>query len=106
MLTRPRKARRSNPLYRQSIALAESARTGQRWFDAETHRVRGEILLKRNPADPSPAEEASLTAIAIRATPFQLRAAMSVASLYHSTGRPAEAHDNSAAGADRIFRAD
>ena len=37
-------------------ALAESARTGQRWFDAETHRVRGEILLKRNPADPSPAE--------------------------------------------------
>jgi hypothetical protein len=84
-------------------ALAESARTGQRWFDAETHRVRGEILLKRNPADPSPAEEASLTAIAIRATPFQLRAAMSVASLYHSTGRPAEAHDNSAAGADRIF---
>ena len=46
--------------------LVESKRTGQRWHDAESHRIRGEILLRRNPADPAPAEEALLTAIASR----------------------------------------
>ena len=30
-------------------------RIGQRWFNAEIHRMRGEILLKLNPADPAPA---------------------------------------------------
>ena len=32
-------------------ALEVFARTGQRWFDAEIHRARGEILLKQNPSD-------------------------------------------------------
>jgi predicted ATPase len=40
-------------------AFAESARTGQRWLDAELHRARGEILLKQNPADRAPAEQSS-----------------------------------------------
>ena len=78
-------------------AIAESERTGQRWFDAELHRIRGEILLKQNPADPAPAEEAFLAAIAIaqaqKARSFELRAALSLAKLYQSTGRPADAHD-------------
>ena len=39
-------------------ALATSERTGYRAFEAELHRVRGEILLKRDPANPAPAEEA------------------------------------------------
>ena len=39
-------------------ALATSDRTGHRTFDAELHRVRGEMLLKRDPANPAPAEEA------------------------------------------------
>ena len=46
-------------------ALATSDRTGNRAFEAELHRVRGEILLKRDPANPAPAEDAFLTAIAV-----------------------------------------
>ena len=40
-------------------ALATCERTGYRAFEAELHRVRGEMLLKRDPANPAPAEEAS-----------------------------------------------
>ena len=77
-------------------ALATSDRTGYRAFEAELHRARGEILLKRDPANPAPAEEAFLTAIAVakqQATrSFELRAALALAKLYQSTGRPADAH--------------
>jgi predicted ATPase len=77
-------------------ALAETERTGQRWFEAETHCVRGEILLKRDPASTAPGEEAFLTAITVaqqqKARSFELRAALSLAKLYQSTGRAAEAH--------------
>jgi predicted ATPase len=66
-------------------ALAETERTGQRTFEAETHRLRGEILLKHDPANPEPAEEAILTATAVgqrqKARSFQLRAALSLAKL-------------------------
>ena len=78
-------------------ALATSERTGHRTFDAELHRVRGEMLLKRDPANPATAEEALQTAIAVakqQATrSFELRAALSLAKLYQSTGRPADACD-------------
>ena len=54
------------------------------------------MLLKRDPANPAPAEEAFLAAIAVakrQATrSFELRAALSLAKLYQATGRPAEAH--------------
>ena len=77
-------------------ALATSDRTGHRAFEAELHRARGEILLKRDPANPAPAEDAFLTAIAVAkqqgTRSFELRAALSLAKLYQSTGRPAEAH--------------
>jgi predicted ATPase len=77
-------------------ALATSERSGHRAFDAELHRARGDILLKRDPADPAPAEEAFQTAIAAAkhqgTRSFGLRAALSLAKLYQSTGRPAEAH--------------
>ncbi len=77
-------------------AIAQSERTGQRWYEAESHRISGEILLKHNPCNPAPAEEAFLASIAIaqsqKARSFELRAALSLAKLYQSTGRPAEAH--------------
>jgi len=77
-------------------ALAETERTRHRWFEAETHRIRGEILLKRDPANTVPAEEAFLTAIAIaqqqKARSFELRAALALAKLYQSIGRAADAH--------------
>jgi predicted ATPase len=77
-------------------ALATSERIGHRAFDAELHRVRGEMLLKRDPASPAPAEEAFRTAVAIArqqaARSFELRAALALANLYQSTVRPADAH--------------
>jgi predicted ATPase len=77
-------------------AVATCDRLGYRAFEAELHRSRGEILLKQNPANSALAEEALLTAIAVakrQATrSFELRAALSLAKLYHLTERPAEAH--------------
>jgi class 3 adenylate cyclase/predicted ATPase len=76
--------------------IGDSERSGQRWFAAETHRIRGEILLKHDPTNIAPAEEAFLTAVAIaqeqRAKTFELQAALSLAKLYQSTGRAADAH--------------
>ena len=78
----------------QALALADE--TGEHWTDALLHRIRGEILLKRDAANTTPAEEAFLTAIAVaqqqKARSFELRAALSLAKLYQSTDRPADAH--------------
>ncbi len=77
-------------------ALATCDRTGCRAFEAELHRARGEILLKRDPANSAPAEDALATAIVVAkqqgTRSFGLRAAISLAKLYQSTGRPADAH--------------
>ena len=74
-------------------ALATADRLGYRAFEAELHRVRGEILLKRDPSTPAPAECAFLTAITVskqqRTRSFGLHAALSLAKLYQSTGRHA-----------------
>ncbi len=87
-------------------ALATSERIGHRAFDPELHRTRGEILLKRDPANPAPAEEALQTAIAVakrQATrSFELRAALALAKLYQATARPAEAHDGPRTRARRL----
>ena len=75
-------------------ALATCERIDHRTFEAELHRARGEILLKQNPANSAPAENALLTAIAVAkqqgTRSFELRAALSLAKLYQSTGRPAD----------------
>ncbi len=63
--------------------------------DRSSH-VRSEMLLKRDPADPAPAEEAFLTAIVVArqqgTRSFELRAVLSLANLYQSTARAVEAH--------------
>jgi predicted ATPase len=83
-------------LTRIDEALALAGKTGEHWSDAFLHRLRGDILLKRDPANTTPAEDAFLTAIAIaqqqKARSFELRAALSLAKLCHSTDRPADAH--------------
>jgi predicted ATPase len=60
------------------------------------HLLRGELLLKRNPSNPAPAEEALQAALEIAkqqgARSWGLRAAQSLAKLYLSTGRSVEAH--------------
>jgi hypothetical protein len=54
------------------------------------------MLLKRDPSDPVPAEGALQTAIAVAkqqgTRSFELRAALSLAKHYESTGRLADAH--------------
>jgi len=83
-------------LRRLDDALTELGRTEQRWDEAETHRIRGEILLKRDPADTAAAEQSLLTAIAVaqsqKARSFELRAALSLAKLYRAADRDADAH--------------
>ena len=69
-------------------ALALASENGEHWSDALLHRLRGEILLKRDPANKAPAEEAFLAAIAVaqqqKARSFELQAALSLAKLCQS----------------------
>jgi predicted ATPase len=75
--------------------LAEAEQTKARAFVADGHRIRGEILLKRDQTHTEPAEEAFLAAIAIaqqqKARSFELRSALALAKLYQSSGRSADA---------------
>jgi predicted ATPase len=75
--------------------LVIAAETGERFTDAYLHRLRGDILLKRDPANPAPAEEAFQTAITVAkeqgARSYELLASLSLAKLYQSTARPADA---------------
>jgi predicted ATPase len=71
--------------------------TGEHWTDAYLHRVRGEILLKRHPANTAPAEGAFLAAIAMaqqqKARSFELGAAMSMALLWRDQGNRDDARE-------------
>jgi predicted ATPase len=87
--------------HERALALIDEGLTmanegGQQVWDAFLHRLRGEILLKRDPGDPAPAEEAYRTAIAIAkeqgARSHELLASLSLAKLHQSTGHPADAH--------------
>jgi predicted ATPase len=83
-------------LTRIDEAIALALRTGEHGTDAFLHRIRGELLLKRDPANTVPAEGAFLSAIAIaqqqKARSFELCAALSLAKLYQATNRAADAH--------------
>jgi predicted ATPase len=83
-------------LRRLGDALTELERTEQRWYAAEIHCIRAEILLKREPADTTAAEQSLQAAIAIaqsqKARSFELRAALSLAKLYRAANREADAH--------------
>jgi hypothetical protein len=60
------------------------------------HRLRGELLLKRDPSNPAPAEDALQSAIAVAseqgARSYRVLAALALAKLYQSTARPVDAH--------------
>ena len=77
--------------------LGVAQQTGEHWTDGLLHRIRGDILLKADPTNSAPAEAAFLAAIAVaqqqKARSFELRAALSLAKLYQSAGRPIDAHD-------------
>jgi predicted ATPase len=76
-------------------ALDAGRASGERWFEAELHRLKGELSLADG--DPARAEACFLSAIAFAreqsAKLWELRAATSLARLWREQGRRAEAFD-------------
>jgi hypothetical protein len=70
--------------------------TGELWFDAGLHRIRGEIILKQNLANPPPPKPPSSPPPPSRNSKRPTAsncAPRCLAKLYQSTGRPIDAHD-------------
>jgi class 3 adenylate cyclase/tetratricopeptide (TPR) repeat protein len=87
--------------YERALALIDEAlllsqEGGDQLYDSNLLRLRGNTLLKRDPANPAQAEEAFKTSLAIAkqqgARSFELLASLALAKLYQSTGRLVEAH--------------
>jgi predicted ATPase len=70
--------------------------TGERWYEAELYRLKGELLLQHTGSDASQAEPCFQHALAIarrqQAKSLELRAAMSLARLWQQQGQRSEAH--------------
>jgi predicted ATPase len=83
-------------LRRLADALAELEATEARWYEAEMHRIRAGIILRRDPANTAAAEQSWQAAIAIaqsqKARSFELRAALFLAKFYRAANRDADAH--------------
>jgi len=77
-------------------ALAMSQEGGDRLYDSNLHRLRGNILLKRDLANLAQAEDAFKTSLAVAkqqgARTMELHASFALAKLYQATGRLVEAH--------------
>jgi predicted ATPase len=78
-------------------ALAKAAVSGERGWDAEIHRLRGELTARLPYPDPAKAEDSFRTALAIAREQgtrgYELRAATSLARLWREHGRRGEARD-------------
>ena len=78
-------------------ALDRVEETGERWFEAELHRIMGELMLRLPKADPGAAEtqfeHAAATARQQGAKPWELRAAMRMARLWRDQGTRDEARE-------------
>ena len=85
---------RALTLIDQGLAIGDETR--ERITDSYLHRLRGDILFKRDLANSVAAEEAYQTAIAVAkgqsARSYELLASLALAKLYQSTARPADAH--------------
>ena len=81
----------------QDDALAEAAVSGERGWNAEIHRLCGELTGRLPYPDPAKAEESFRTALAIAREQgtrgYELRAATSLARLWLKQGRRTEARD-------------
>ena len=78
-------------------ALATLARSRARWWEAELHRLRGELLLLQSAmAQPGEVEACFQQALAVarrqQAKSLELRAAMSLSRLWQQQGKRTEAH--------------
>ncbi len=77
-------------------ALLSTDTTGERLYEAELHRIEGELVLQQAPTDTSRAERCFQRALAIarcqQAKSWELRAAMSLSRLWGRSGEYAKAH--------------
>jgi len=77
-------------------ALAVVAQTGERSYEAELHRLTGQLLLARSGAQHTEAEACFCRALDVarhqQAKSWELRAAMSLARLWQQQGKRAAAH--------------
>jgi predicted ATPase len=75
--------------------MAFVAKTSERMGEADLHRLNGELLLTRTPADPAGAEASFRNALTVArrqsAKLYELRSATSLARLYQQQGRKQEA---------------
>jgi class 3 adenylate cyclase/predicted ATPase len=71
--------------------------TGERWYESELYRLKGELLLKQNSDNQAEAENCFQQAIAIAqkqsAKSWELRATTSLARLWQQQGKRQEAYD-------------
>ena len=76
--------------------LATANESGQSYTEGFLNRLRGDLLLKLNPDDPGPAIKAYRVAIVVSERHgtriYKLLASLSLAKIYLTTGRPADAH--------------
>ena len=78
-------------------ALTGVATSGVPWWEAELHRLRGELLLQRSVAQPAEAEACFQRALDVtrrqQAKSLELRAAMRLSRLWQQQGKREAAHD-------------
>jgi predicted ATPase len=79
----------------EALALVE--KTGERWYEPELYRLKGELLLQQSSDNQTEAESCFHQAITIaqsqQAKSWELRAATSLARLWQSQGKRQEAYD-------------
>jgi class 3 adenylate cyclase/predicted ATPase len=78
-------------------ALTRVDTTGERWYEAELHRLKGELLLQQSSDHQAEAENCFHHALEIarsqQAKSFELRTATSLAKLWQQQGKRQEAYD-------------
>jgi TOMM system kinase/cyclase fusion protein len=78
-------------------ALTVVDKTGERWYEQELYRLKGELLLQQNAANQGEAESCFRHALDIarnqQAKSFELRATTSLSRLWQQQGKHQEAHD-------------
>jgi predicted ATPase len=79
----------------EALALVDT--TGERWYEPELYRLKGELLLQQNSDNQTEAESSFHHALVIsrnqQTKSLELRAATSLARLWQSQGKCQEAHD-------------
>jgi predicted ATPase len=79
----------------EALALVDT--TGERWYEAEIYRIKGELLLAQSLDNHTEAETCFQQAISIarsqQAKSFELRTATSLSRLWQQQGKRQEAHD-------------